>query len=112
MSDVYKIGLPEAAHSLGVSIRVLRRAIRAGKIPAPPNLTATVVLSAEWLKSARAAVKASPKALSRTSRQKVAPFARYEGTSAWRKYRHRVRQYARFRASATDINPAPLTARA
>ena len=34
------------------------------------------------------------------SRQKVPPFARYEGTSAWRKDRRRVREYARFRAAA------------
>lgn len=31
-------------------------------------------------------------------RPKVPAFARYEGTSAWRKYRRRVRAYARFRA--------------
>ncbi len=35
-----------------------------------------------------------------TPRQKVPPFARYEGTSAWRKNRRRVREYARFRAAA------------
>jgi len=33
-------------------------------------------------------------------RQKVPPFARYEGTSAWRKNRRRAREYARFRAEA------------
>ena len=33
-------------------------------------------------------------------RQKVPAFARYEGTSAWKKYRRRVRAYARFRAAA------------
>jgi len=33
-------------------------------------------------------------------RQKVPPFARYEGTSAWRKNRRRAREYARFRAAA------------
>jgi len=33
-------------------------------------------------------------------RQKVPPFARYKGTSAWRKYRNRVREYARFLAAA------------
>ena len=31
-------------------------------------------------------------------RQKVPPFARYKGTSAWRKDRRRAREYARFRA--------------
>lgn len=44
-------------------------------------------------------------------RQKVPPFARYEGTSAWRKNRRRVREYARFRAAAnrTGENPATPT---
>lgn len=32
-------------------------------------------------------------------RQKVPPFARYKGTSAWRKDRRRVRAYALFRAA-------------
>jgi hypothetical protein len=101
MSDTFKFGLPEAARSLGVPLRVLRGAIFAGKIPAPAHLTATVSLSAEWLKSAQAAVEASPKALNRNSAQKVPPFARYKGTSAWHKYRHRVRAYSHFRAAST-----------
>ncbi len=96
MSDTSDIGFPEAARRLGVPIRVLRRAIRAGKIPAPPRQTATAIFPAEWLQSAQAAVEASPNALSRACRQKVAPFARYEGTSAWRKYPNRVREYAHF----------------
>ena len=100
MSDTTKFGLPDAARSLGVPLRVLRRAIRAGRIPAPANLTATVSLSAEWLNSAQAAVKASPKALTSTAPQRVPAFARYEGTSAWHKYRNRVHEYARFRAAA------------
>jgi hypothetical protein len=33
-------------------------------------------------------------------RQKVPPFARYKGTSAWRKNRLRVRAYAWFLAAA------------
>ena len=33
-------------------------------------------------------------------RQKVPPFARYEGTSAWHKDRKRRRAYAWFRAAA------------
>ncbi len=33
-------------------------------------------------------------------RQKVPAFARYEGTSAWRKDRRRAREYALFRAAA------------
>jgi hypothetical protein len=35
------------------------------------------------------------------ARQKVPPFARYKGTSAWRKDRKRVREYNRFRAAQT-----------
>ncbi len=100
MSDTTPIGLPAAARHLGVPVRVLRRAIRAGKIPAPAKLTATSSLSPEWLSSAEAAVKASPNALSRAPRQKVPAYARYEGTSAWHKHRVRVRAYARFRAEA------------
>ncbi len=34
----------------------------------------------------------------RAARPKVAPFARYKGTSAWRKDRRRVRAYARYLA--------------
>ena len=106
MSDIVHIGLPEAARRLGVPVRVLRHAIRAGKIAAPPHLTATTALSNEWLEAAQACVAASPKALSRTALQKVPPFARYEGTSAWRKYGNRVREYTRFRATATSATAA------
>ncbi len=42
-------------------------------------------------------------------RQKVPPFARYEGTSAWRKDRRRVREYARFRAAAKQVSQNPGT---
>jgi hypothetical protein len=100
MTDTTQFGLPDAARSLGVPLRILRRAIRAGKIPAPPHLTATTTLSPEWLSSAHAAVKASPNALNRSAHQKVPAYARYEGTSAWHKHRVRVRAYARFRAAA------------
>jgi hypothetical protein len=99
MTDTTTLGLPEAARHFGVPLRVLRRAIRAGKIPAPANLTATSSLPAEWLASAEAAVETSPNALSRQPRQKVPAFARYEGTSAWHKHRVRVRAYARYRAA-------------
>jgi hypothetical protein len=101
MNDTATIGFPDAARSLGVSLRVLRHAIRTGKIPAPPQVTATAALSPEWLSSAQAAVEASPKALSRNFTQKVPAFARYKGTSAWHKYRNRVRAYANFRATAS-----------
>jgi hypothetical protein len=33
------------------------------------------------------------------ARPKVPPFARYEGTSAWRKDRRRAREYARYLAA-------------
>ena len=109
MSDTFRLGLPEAARHFGVPIRVLRRAIRAGKIPAPPHLTATSSLSPEWLSSAQAAVKASPNALIRNHRQKVPPFARYEGTSAWHKHRVRVRAYAYYRAARNESNAGSVT---
>ena len=44
-------------------------------------------------------------------RQKVPPFARYEGTSAWRKNRRRVREYARYRAATSQVNQNPGTPR-
>lgn len=99
MSDSATIGLPEAARHLGVPVRVLRRAIRTGKLPAVPHLTATSKLPPAWVQDAKAALEASPKALAAAFPQKVPPFARYEGTSAWRKYVRRVREYAVFRAS-------------
>ncbi len=100
MSEASTLGFPEAAQRLGVTIRILRRAIRTGRLPAPPHLSATASLPAEWFASVQAAVAASPKALSRSTTQKVPAFARYEGTSAWRKYPNRVREYARFCATA------------
>jgi hypothetical protein len=100
MNETSKLGFPEAARHFGVTIGVLRRAIRTGRLPAPPDLGATANLPAEWFASAQAAVTASPKVLSRSTMQKTPAFARYEGTSAWRKYSNRVRDYARFRATA------------
>ena len=43
-----------------------------------------------------------PKAVNRygVPRPKVPPFARYKGTSAWRKDHRRAREYARYRAVA------------
>lgn len=35
-----------------------------------------------------------------TPRQKVPPFARFKGTSAWKKYSRRAREYALFRAAS------------
>ncbi len=109
MSDASNLSLPEAARRLGVPVRVLRRAIRTGKIPAPPKLSATAPLPAEWLTSVEAAVEASSKGFSWACAQKVPAFARYEGTSAWRKYRRRVRAYARFRAAQNESKPASAT---
>jgi hypothetical protein len=103
MSDTTQLGFPEAARRLGVPLRILRRAIRAGRLPAPPHTAATASLPADWLAQVRASVAASPKALSRRSPQKVPPFARYEGTSAWRKYANRVREHARFHATAKPL---------
>lgn len=100
MNDASALGYPEAASRLGVPVRVLRRAIRAGRIPAPPHPGALAALPADWVASVRAAVAASPKALVAIAPRKVPPFARYEGTSAWRKYRNRVRDHARFHAAA------------
>jgi hypothetical protein len=100
MSETSKLSFPEAARRFGVTVRVLRSAIRAGRLPAPPQLSATAILPAEWLASAQAAVAASPKALSQGTTQKVPAFARYKGTSVWRKYPARVREYARFCAMA------------
>jgi hypothetical protein len=100
MSETTTLGFPEAAQRLGVTIRILRRAIRAGRLPAPPSLSATANLPAEWFASVQAAVAASPQALSRSIAQKIPAFARYEGTSVWRKYPNRVREYARFCATA------------
>ncbi|WP_297369035.1 hypothetical protein [Acidocella sp.] len=98
MTEHTNLGLQEAAVRLGVSVRVLRRAIRAGRIAAPGKVSATTAFTNEWLLATEAAVGADPSLLSRALNQKVPPFARYEGTSAWRKYLSRARDYARFKA--------------
>jgi len=92
-------GFPEAAARLGVSLRVLRHAIRAGKIPAPAENSAVARLSPEWLAGAQEAAEKNPAALNRAFTQKIPPFARYAGTSAWRKYAVRVRAHAHFQAA-------------
>ena len=79
MTDTSTFGFPEAASRLGVSLRVLRHAIRAGKVPAPANQAATAKLTSAWFDSVLEAVNASPTALVRTPAYKVAPFARYVG---------------------------------
>ncbi len=52
-----------------------------------------------------------PKAVSRRKapRQKVPPFARFKGTSAWRKDHRRAREYARFLAATRQIKQHPGT---
>ena len=96
MTESTTLGFPEAAARLGVSIRVLRAAIRAGRVPAPAQNGATARLTAAWLASVEAA---APGALRSVVSQKVVPFARYEGTSCWRKYRTCVRDYYAFQAA-------------
>ena len=86
------LSLPAAASHLGVPVRVLRRAIRLGTVPAPANLNALSLLSQEWFASVQLAVAANPRAL-KVFPQKVPAFARYEGTSCFRKYPNRVREF-------------------
>ena len=43
------------------------------------------------------------------ARPKVPPFARYQGTSAWRKDRRRVRAYALFQAARKAAAAVPAT---
>jgi hypothetical protein len=99
MTENSTLGLPEAAQKLGVSLRVLRRAMRAGTIAAPANLTATSTLSAEWLASARDAAARDPSVLSRSFLQRVPPYARYKGTSVWHQYHAKVRAHRWYRAN-------------
>jgi hypothetical protein len=97
MSDT-SLGFLEAARRLGVPLRVLRGAINAGRLPAPPHKHATATLPAEWFASVQKALDEAPGALSRATKQKVPDYARYEGTSAWRKYKKRVHEFAAFQA--------------
>ena len=99
MSDTpTTVGFPEAARRLGVSLRILRRAIRAGRIAAPARLSAIASLPAAWLAEVQAAVAADPTLLRAVVPQQVPAYARYRGTSAWHKYPRRVREFARVRA--------------
>ena len=95
------LSLPDAARHLGVPVRVLRRAIRMGNIPAPAHLNALSLLSQEWLASAQLAAVANPKAF-QVSPQKVPAFARYEGTSFFRGEPIRVRAYNRHKAKLAN----------
>lgn len=107
MSDATPFGLPEAAHRLGMPLRNLRHAMRAGHVPTAGRPSATMRVTPAWLESARAAIAATPGAIGRKTSQKVAPFARYQGTSAWRKYPNRVREHAHFLADAHRMDAAP-----
>lgn len=100
------LSLPQAARQFGVSVRTLRHAIRTGKLQAVPSLGAGTHLTHEWLATAQLAVVAAPRLFALARPQRVPPFARYEGTSAWRKYPNRVRAHARFQA-AKHPNPTP-----
>jgi len=99
MTDSSHLSLHAAAHRLHVPVRILRNAIRAGKLPAPGSMGATAPVSDEWFASVETAVAATPAALRRGPSEAVPAFARYEGTSAWRKYSNRVREYNNFRAA-------------
>ncbi len=98
MSDL-PLSFPAAAARLGVKPRILRSAIRAGKIPAPAALGALASISPEWIASVQEAATANTKLFSGIKKPKVPAFARYEGTSAWRKYTSRVRAFTAFRAA-------------
>ena len=55
-------------------------------MPAPPQKGALAHVTAEWVQSVADAAAADPaKTLSRTRRQSVEPFARYKGTSVWKR---------------------------
>ena len=77
----------EAAARLSVPLWVLRRSIFEGRVPAPPQNGALARLTAEWVQSVAAAAADPAKVLSRTRLQSVKPFARYEGTSVWKRNR-------------------------
>lgn len=88
-----------AARRLGVPVRILRRAVRDGHLPALSG-GALAPLPPGWMTQAEAKLETAPKTLSRAAFQKTPDFARYDGTSAWRKYRIRVREYYAFHAKA------------
>lgn len=101
------LSLPEAAQHLGVPVRVLRRAIRQGSIPAPAGLNALSHLSQEWLASAQMAAVSNPKAFS-VFPQKVPAFARFEGTSFFRDDPIRVKEYNMHRAKLGEKTAATI----
>jgi hypothetical protein len=56
--------------------------------------------AAKRLTGVQKTAKVSPEVFKHATRQKTPAFARYEGTSAWRKYRSRVREFYRAQAAA------------
>ncbi len=100
MTSTSTLGFAEAAKTLGVSIRTLRHAIRTGKIPAPAGVSAVSTLDAEWLAGVQQTAKADRGVFKHGGKPAVPAFARYEGTSAWRKFHRRVREFNAARAAA------------
>jgi hypothetical protein len=96
------LNLHDAALRLGVPVRTLRHAIRAGKLPAPPSLSASAAVPADWLANIRSTLEASHDPVRNLRRPKVPAFARFEGTSFFTKFRVRARAYRRFRAGAQN----------
>ena len=97
MSTVFEPGLPDAARRLGVHPRILKHAIRTGKVSAPPQGPGSVPDS--WVAEAGPKVAAAAHALNGMSSRRVPEFARFEGTSAWQQFPRRARAYARFKAA-------------
>lgn len=95
MSDA-TIPLPEAARRLGLSPRQLRTAVRAGALPAPPEMHALAAVPESWLSTALTAVAADPAVVAAVHRQAEPDFAHFRGTSFWTKFRVRARAYRRF----------------
>ena len=99
MTSTSTIGFAQAAQQLGVSIRTLRQAIHNGNVPAPEGaVTAVSPVSTDWIAAVQEKAKNVPGVFKDSHRQKVPAFARYEGTSAWRKYARRVRDFNHARA--------------
>ncbi len=92
--------LNEAARRLSVPLWVLRRAVFEGRVPAPAQKGALASVTAEWVAAVAAVAAESATALSRTRRQSVPPFARYEGTSAWTQHRRGSARAERAKALA------------
>jgi hypothetical protein len=95
-----QLNLHGAAQRLGIPVRTLRHAIRAGKLPAPPSLSATAAVPADWLAGVQSTLETSHDAVRNLRKPKVPAFARFEGTSFYTKFRVRARAYRAFKAAA------------